>query len=145
LVLFTPSELRAEGLTTSEKASLESAPQSEQSKIVVGSDVPKFSDLAAQVGKGMMWMGALLFIGVMLLKKYGPQTKASQSLIEVLARQNLAPRMQLSIIRVEGRKYLISTTSSEVRLLTELVQPYDAAELDRLLAGQEIAALRGNG
>jgi len=148
MVLVTPAEVRAVEAPLAPAAEASSGGTQSIAKpqpIVIGSDVPKFSELASRVGQGLMWVGFGIFIVIALLKRFGPNRMQALSPIEVLGRQTIGPKMQISIIKVEGRKFLISSTATDLRLLTELVPPAESEEFNKFLMNEQLqTALIGN-
>ena len=73
----------------------------------------------------VVWVTFVLVIflvaGLFLYKKFVFKTNVPfNSVIKIIARQNLSPKQSIVIINIEGKKYALGVTEQQVNLITEL-------------------------
>jgi flagellar biosynthetic protein FliO len=87
-----------------------------------------FGAALVRTGAALLFVLALIFLTVYLIKKYIPSLTGNipisgnlkKDKIDVLSTRSLGPKKALHVVKVDGRRFLVSATDEQISLLTEL-------------------------
>ncbi len=92
--------------------------------VAVGTEVPGLASLAGNITKGLLYCVGVFLVIVSLFKRFGPDRISLPLEVEILGRKNLSPKTALLVVQVEGRRLLLASTPDDIKLISELDEPF---------------------